>query len=92
MKSNSLDYQSVSPEVGVYDCEVHIRFRLIEEKNVLLDREQLLERLLDAFACGIDDYLETTHVFVEAQEVPETSASPQMRRRLIRLRNSSDLA
>lgn len=92
MKSSSLEFQTVGTDIGVYNCEIHIKFRLIEEKDVLRDRDQLLERLLDAFACGIDDYLETTHIHVEAQEISETDASPKMRRRLIRLRNSSELA
>ncbi|MBE9177409.1 Npun_R1517 family heterocyst differentiation transcriptional regulator [Oculatella sp. LEGE 06141] len=89
MKSSSLKYQSVNSEVGVYDCEIHLKFRLIEEKQAFRDRDQLLELLLDAFACGADEYLEHIQVEVEAQEVSEMQASPQMRRQLIRLRNSS---
>ena len=92
MKFSSLEYQSVGSEVGVYDCEIHLKFRLIEEKGALRDREQLLEMLLDAFACGADEYLEATQVHVDAQEIPEVDASPQMRRQLIRLRNSRELA
>lgn len=91
MKVNSLEYQPANSEVGVYDCEIHLKFRLIEEKKALGDRERLLEMLLDAFSCGADEYLETTHVHVQAQEVPEMSASPQMRRQIIRLRNSREL-
>ncbi|MBD2056416.1 Npun_R1517 family heterocyst differentiation transcriptional regulator [Oculatella sp. FACHB-28] len=92
MKSSSLEYQPVNSEVGVYDCEIRLKFRLIEEKGVLRDREELLEMLLDAFTCGADDYLEPVQIHVEAKELPEVEASPQMRRQLIRLRNSSDLA
>lgn len=91
MKSSPADYPSPTPEVGVYDCEIHLKFRLIEEKQALGDREQLLETLLEAFSCGADEYLEHVQVHVEAQEVSELQASPQMRRQLIRLRNSSDL-
>ncbi len=91
MKSGSAQYQPVNSEVGVYDCEIHLKFRLIEEKGALSDREQLLETLLEAFACGADEYLEPIEVEVSAQELSEVDASPQMRRRLIRLRNSSDL-
>jgi hypothetical protein len=91
MKVTSIEYKSANSEVGVYECEVHIKFKLIEEKKALGDRERLLEMLLDAFACGADEYLETTHVHVEAREVPEMNASPQMRRQLIRLRNSREL-
>ncbi|HEY9624147.1 MAG TPA: Npun_R1517 family heterocyst differentiation transcriptional regulator [Crinalium sp.] len=92
MKFGSLEYQPANPEVGVYDCEIHLKFRLIEEKGALRDREQLLEMLLDAFVCGADDYLEPVRVHVEAQEISEVEASPQMRRQLIRLRNARDLA
>ncbi len=92
MKSSSVKYQPTRPEIGVYDCEIRLKFRLIEEKDALRDRERLLEILLDAFACGSDEYLETTQVHVEAQEVPEMEASPQMRRQVIRLRNSTELA
>jgi len=91
MKSSSAQYQPVNSEVGVYDCEIHLKFRLIEEKGVLSDREQLLETLLEAFSCGADEYLEHIEVEVSVQEVSDIDASPQMRRRLIRLRNSSDL-
>jgi hypothetical protein len=91
MKSSSVEYQSVSPKVSVYDCEIRLKFRLIEETGALCNREELLEMLLDAFACGADEYLEPVQVHVEAKEVPEVEASPQMRRQLIRLRNSSDL-
>lgn len=92
MKSSSLKCQPVNPEVSVYDCEIHLKFRLIEEKNALRDRDKLLELLLDAFSCGADEYLEHVHVHVEAEEVSEVEASPQMRRQLIRLRNSTDMA
>lgn len=92
MKFSSLEHQPATSEVGVYDCEIHLKFRLIEEKGILGDRDQLLEMLLDAFACGSDEYLEPVRVEVEAQEISEMDASPQMRRQLIRLRNSKDLA
>ncbi len=80
------------PEVGVYECEIHLKFRLIEEKDALNDRDRLLELLIDAFTCGTDEYLEPIQIEVAANELSETEASPQMRRRLIRLRNSKDLA
>lgn len=98
MKSSPLERQSATPEVGVFNCEVHLKFRLLEEKGIFIDtqtasgREQLLEMLLDAFICGADEFLEPLHVHVEAREVADVEASPQMRRQLIRLRNSSDLA
>jgi Npun R1517 len=78
-------------EVGVYECEVHLKFRLVEEKGVLLDREQLLEMLIDAYLSGSDEYMEPLQSKVDVQEMDETNASPQMRRQLMRLRNSRDL-
>lgn len=90
MNYNSAEYQSTNSEVSVYDCEVHLKFRLIEEKGALVNREELLDHLLDAFTCGADDYLEPIQIHVKAQEVSEMEASPQMRRQLIRLRNVND--
>jgi hypothetical protein len=78
-------------EVGVYECEVHLKFRLVEEKGVLTDREQLLEMLIDAYLSGSDEYMEPLQSTVDVQEMDETDASPQMRRQLMRLRNSRDL-
>jgi hypothetical protein len=89
MKSGSLNNPSRNSEVGVFDCEIHLRFRLVEELDVIRDREHLLDLLLDAFTCGADDFLEPIEVKVETQAVPEIEASPQMRRQLIRLRNSN---
>lgn len=92
MQYDSLEQQeSSSLEVGVYECEVHLKFRLIEEKGVLNKRNRLLEALIDAFAYGADEYMEPIQVNAVAQEVSELQASPHLRRQLIRLRNSSDL-
>ncbi|MBD3883540.1 Npun_R1517 family heterocyst differentiation transcriptional regulator [Phormidium tenue FACHB-886] len=91
MNSN-LDRQTISSEFAVYDCEIHLKFRLIEEKRVICNREQLLELLLEAFSYGADEYLEASLVEVETQELSDVEASPQMRRQLIRLRNSRDIA
>ena len=91
MKYDFLEHQPIDGhEVGVYECEIHLKFRLVEEKRALKDREQLLEVLLDAFTCGSDEYMEPIQVEVEAQEVSEIEASPEMRRQLIRLRNSKE--
>ncbi len=88
MNSKALPRQINNNEVGVYECEIHLKFRLIEEKTLLSDREQLLQLLLDAFLTeGSDDFLETLQASVKAQEVSEFKASPQMRRQLMRLRN-----
>lgn len=91
MKYDSLEFEPAPSEVSVYECEVHLKFRLIEEKGALSNRDQLLEMLLEAFAYGSDDYMEPLQVEVAAQEIPEVKASPKMRRRLIRLRNSKDM-
>jgi Npun R1517 len=76
-------------EVGVYECEIHLKFRLIEEKSLLRDlgdRDQLLQVLLDALNEGSDEFLETLQANVKKQEISELKASPQMRRQLMRLR------
>jgi len=92
MTSKAASHQDNKFEVGVYECEIHLKFRLIEEKCVLRDRDKLLELLIEAFTVGADDYLEPLQAQVEAEEISELEASPQMRRQLMRLRNSSDLA
>jgi hypothetical protein len=85
-------YQPAAPaEVGVYECEVNLKFRLIEEKAIFEDRDQLLELLLEAFTYGNDEYMETLAVEVNTQEMPELEASPKMRRQLIRLRSCNDI-
>jgi hypothetical protein len=92
MKPTPLEHQPIDSEFAVYDCEIRLQFRLIEEKQALVsDRERLLEMLLDAFSYGADEFLEPVNVQVEAAEVPEMQASPQMRRQLIRLRNSREV-
>ncbi len=92
MESSSLRNQSPRPDVAVYDCELHVKFTMIEEKEVLNDRERLLEILLDALSCGTDEYLESQEIEVRAEEIPEISASTSMRRQIIRLRNSDKFA
>lgn len=78
-----------SLQVGVYECEVKLKFRLLEEQLLSCDREQLLQLLLDAFTYGSDDYLEALQADVAVQEVSALKASPEMRRQLIRLQNAS---
>ncbi|MEB3294007.1 MAG: Npun_R1517 family heterocyst differentiation transcriptional regulator [Synechococcales bacterium] len=90
MQQDTLSYQSTALDVGVYECEVHLKFRLVEERGVLTNRDQLLEMLLDAFTCGSDEFMEPLQVEVNACEISEMTASPEMRRQLIRLRNSKD--
>ncbi len=92
MRHDSLDINQTSTlEVGVYECEVRLKFRLIEEKGALDQQAHLLEALIDAFAYGSDDYMEPIEVEAIAKEICELAASPRMRRQLIRLRNSNDL-
>lgn len=94
MKSDAASQPNRNAEISVYECEIHLKFRLIEEKCALsdIDRDKLLDLLIDAFTVGADDYLEPLHTRVKTQEISELEASPQMRRQLMRLRNSSDLA
>ena len=92
MKTNSVEHHPQANEVSVYECEVHLKFRLIEENGVLCDRDpdHLLEALLDAYTYGEDSYLESMQVEVSTQLISEMMASPQMRRQLMRLRNMKD--
>lgn len=90
MNSKALPRQISNIEVGVYECELNLKFRLIEEKSLLSDREQLMQLLLDALTEGSDDFLEMLQASVKAQEISEFKASPQMRRQLMRLRNAVD--
>jgi Mg2+ and Co2+ transporter CorA len=88
MKPNSDSHQITNIKVGVYECEIHLKFRIIEEKSILSDRDQLLQVLLEALTEGSDEFLETLHASVKAQEDSEFKASPQMRRKLMRIRSS----
>lgn len=78
---------AVESQVGVYECEVTLKFRIIEEDRVMQDRERLLELLIDAFSYGSDEFVEPIESEVEISEISEVLASPLMRRQLIRLRN-----
>ena len=93
MISNSFGQQPPGSDVGVYECEIYLKFRLIEERCLPRDREQLLELLLEAFACSEDEGIERIKAKVRAQAVDdEIKLSPKLRRQLLRLRNSSQLA
>jgi hypothetical protein len=87
MNHDSVEYQSASSDVVVYECQIHLKIRLIEEAGTLGDTDELLEKLLEALTCGTDDYVELLQSDVQVQELPETDVSPRMRRQLIRLRN-----
>ncbi len=90
MKSKAVSLQSKKVEVSIYECEIHLKFRLIEEKCALSDRHDLLELLIEAFTIGADEYMEPLQADVNTQEISDLEASPQMRRQLMRLRNLSD--
>ena len=83
--------QATPQQVGIYECEVKLKFRLLEEGLTQCDREQLLKLLVDAFAYGSDEFLEALQTEVGVQEVSELDASPEMRRQLIRLRNAKGM-
>ncbi|MBV8883459.1 MAG: Npun_R1517 family heterocyst differentiation transcriptional regulator [Chroococcidiopsidaceae cyanobacterium CP_BM_RX_35] len=92
MKSDAAPYQAKSHEICVYECEIHLKFRLVEEKCALFgDRDELLEFLIEAFTTGSDEYMEPLETQIKVEEVPDLDASVQMRRLLMRLRNSSEL-
>lgn len=91
MSYQSLPVQENQPAaVGIYECEVNLKFRMIEEKGVLKNRDELLDMLLEAFTYGNDEYLEATVTQASASEVAEVDASPNLRRQLMRLRNSRE--
>ncbi|MEL6776253.1 MAG: Npun_R1517 family heterocyst differentiation transcriptional regulator [Cyanobacteria bacterium J06597_16] len=79
-------------DVGIYECEVRLKFRIIEEQLTMTNQEELVETLVDAFAYGSDEYLEALDSQVAIQQLHDVGdASPKMRRQLIRLRNSNRL-
>ncbi|MBV9384816.1 MAG: Npun_R1517 family heterocyst differentiation transcriptional regulator [Chroococcidiopsidaceae cyanobacterium CP_BM_ER_R8_30] len=93
MKSDAAAHQAKSNKICVHECEIHLKFRLVEEKRALFgDRDELLEFLIEAFTTGADEYMEPIETRVRVEEVPDLDASAQMRRLLMRLRNSSELA
>ncbi|MEL6136413.1 MAG: Npun_R1517 family heterocyst differentiation transcriptional regulator [Cyanobacteria bacterium J06626_23] len=90
--TSSLSSQPADDQVGIYECELRLKFRIIEEKLAMSDQDGLVEVLVDAFAYGSDEYLEALESDVKIEEVQALAASPAMRRQLIRLRNSQKLA
>lgn len=88
--SNPSAKRSSDSTIGVYECEVTLKFHLIEEHFTMKDKEHLLEYLVDAFTYGNDEFLETLKTQVRSQAISEVEASPQLRRQLIRLRNSGN--
>ncbi len=90
---SSTNLPSPDNDVGIYECEVHLKFRIIEEQLTMTNKEQLVATLVDAFAYGSDEYLEALDSQVAIQQLQDIAqASPEMRRQLIRLRNSNRLS
>ncbi|MGB3297663.1 MAG: Npun_R1517 family heterocyst differentiation transcriptional regulator [Phormidesmis sp.] len=80
-------------DVGIYECEIRLKFRIIEDQLTMTNNEGLVGTLVDAFAYGSDEYLEALDSDVAIHQLHNVDeASPQMRRQLIRLRNSNRLA
>ena len=84
----SANLSPVELQVGVYECEITLKLRILEENRVMQNRDQLIELLIDAFSYGSDEFVEALHAHLSVTEVPEVEASPLMRRQLIRLRNT----
>lgn len=78
---------SAEAQVGVYECAITLRFRILEDSQAMANRDHLLEQLLDAFSYGSDEFVEQLEAQLDVSEVSEMAASPLMRRQLIRLRN-----
>lgn len=85
--STTAQQSAVESQVGVYECEVTLKFRIIEEDRVMQNRENLLELLIDAFAYGSDEFVEPIKSEIEVAQISDVEATPLMRRQLIRLRN-----
>ncbi len=93
MNSDAAPRQNQDAEICVYECEVYLKFRLVEEKRAFFgDRHRLLELLTEAYTAGADEYMQPIEEHVEALEISELDAPVEMRRLLMRLRNSSELA
>ncbi len=85
--ATSAPHPRAETEVGVYECAITLKLRLLEDSRVIADRDHLLELLIDAFSYGSDEFMEQLDAQVEVNQVSEMQASPLMRRQLIRLRN-----
>ena len=85
--ATTASHSPIPSQVGVYECEVTLKFRVIEENQVMGNRDHLLALLIDAFSYGSDEFVEAIESQVEVVEIDEVKASPLMRRQLIRLRN-----
>lgn len=91
MDSSIKTDNQIPAEVGLYECEVRLRIRIIEERLSMENQDDLLALLLDALSYGSDEYLETLDSQVAVKKLNELQATPEMRQQLIRLRNSQSL-
>ncbi|MFZ9739263.1 MAG: Npun_R1517 family heterocyst differentiation transcriptional regulator [Prochlorotrichaceae cyanobacterium] len=74
--------------VGVYDVEINLRVRLIEEDTTVNgDPDGLLDMVLNMLCSGGDDDVETTAAEIKTKLVSEIEASPKMRKQLLLARN-----
>lgn len=91
--SKSSDSYAQQNSVNIYECEVRLKFRIIEDQVAMdsSDNAALLEALVDAYTYGDDEYLESLESQIDINEIQALDASPAMRRQLIRLRNSRRL-
>ncbi|MEM7794510.1 MAG: Npun_R1517 family heterocyst differentiation transcriptional regulator [Cyanobacteria bacterium P01_C01_bin.118] len=85
------DLSAQNENVNIYECEVRLKFRIIEDKLAMDegDTSTLIESLVDAYSYGDDEYLESLESQIKIHEIQALEASPEMRRQLIRLRNCS---
>ena len=90
----SFSLSTQDQNVNIYECEVHLKFRIIEDKVAMDERDQsaLIEALIDAYTYGDDEYLESLESQININEISSLDASPSMRRQLIRLQNLRKLA
>ena len=90
----SFDLTAQNNSVNIYECEVRLKFRIIEDQLAIDERDSsaLIEALVDAYTYGDDDYLESLESQIDIHQIQALEASPEMRRQLIRLRNSRKLA
>ena len=60
-------------DVGIYECEVRLKFRIIEEQLTMTNQDELVETLVDAFAYGSDEYMEALDSQVAIQQLQDVA-------------------
>ncbi|MEO0432067.1 MAG: Npun_R1517 family heterocyst differentiation transcriptional regulator [Cyanobacteria bacterium J06656_5] len=91
--ATSVNISDQNDNVNIYECEVRLKFRIIEDQVAIDERDNsaLIETLVDAYAYGDDEYLESLESQIDIHAIQALEASPEMRRQLIRLRNCRKL-